>query len=1117
MVGTEATADKRLSMRWHWINAIVARRQIVAAAVILLALIGPNRCVGKEISNQQLRVSGDTVSRWSIGDAQASLFNGNCQLQHGESRVEAKSILLVTDGPSERTRTRAVIDGVRQRDPSKPIVVTFLTTKPPLLSAPGYRSPPRDRPKLLNHLPEFAASPSHSAAPAAQSTTAQATTSQHGAAVQTAGMVDGHLNANHRVVPAQFQAAPTIEDSGTFPNPLPLENPPTLPGETLQHAIELAPPSQETPDWHAPIRPGDGMQESFAPPIFSPPESGMIVDELPKPPQTFSDGATTGGWMFTVGGGTRSIQVTSRNESMPPTITATNRPEVNETIIVARGGVTVLVRDVTAQSPDGRTMEFGTVSLSADRIVGWMPTFTDILRDNNKFSQADGELYLEGDIVFRQGEQIIYAQSMYYNVSQEKGVVLDAEAIVTVPEYEGVVRLKADVMQQISSGNYVAFDAAMTSSRMGVPRYWMQSQQLRLNQRKRMVIDPMTRRRKIKNESYVSSNRNFVYVGGVPVMYWPRFAAKLEIPTLYLTGAKYKNDDTFGNQILLDFNMFQLLGMENAPDGLDWELSTDYLSDRGPALGTTFEYRTPAFFGLQGPTNGFFDAWVIDDDGVDRLGRDRLDLEPEESTRGRALWRHRQYLRNNFEVIAELGWLSDRNFLEQYLENEWDQEKDHQTAVRLRKYAGNNLLDLSAKVQINDFYTETEQLPSLDHYLIGGALGNLLTLNSHNRVSYSRLNVADTPKNAVEAASYSPLPGEVDGKGIIASTQHELSMPLPIGPLNIVPFIGGEASHYGEDVNGDSLTRLVGQAGIRTSLMMWKVDPTIQSSLLNVRGLAHKMEWKADYFFADSDTNIDELPYYDPLDDNAQEQFRRRFISDTFGASVLPTFFDPRTYALRHGLQRNVTNPSDVIAGDLQQVRLGNHQRWQTKRGLPGRERIVDLMRLDTDLILFPDAGRDNFGETWGPALYEFQYHLGDRFSLLSDGYFDFFDDGLRSISAGIRASRPGMGDWYVGLLSLEGPISSTVLRTSTDYRVNEKWILSGSTSYDFGKTGNIGQAYGVTRIGESMLVQLLVNIDRGRDNVSVGFSFEPRFWPGKKLGRLGGQLIRPPGVEGLE
>ena len=222
-------------------------------------------------------------------------------------------------------------------------------------------------------------------------------------------------------------------------------------------------------------------------------------------------------------------------------------------------------------------------------------------------------------------------------------------------------------------------------------------------------------------------------------------------------------------------------------------------------------------------------------------------------------------------------------------------------------------------------------------------------------------------------------------------------------------------------------------------------------------------------------------------------------------------------YAFRQGIQSLVASPSDVIAADLQQFRLGLHQRLQTKRGLPGLERIVDLFQLDLDLLVFPDADRDNFGETLGPAIYDMRYHVGDRVTLLSDGYFDFFAGGLRSISGGIRSTRPGVGDVYLGVLSIEGPISSTVFRSNLDYRLNEKWVVSSGTSYDFSSTGNVSQSFGLIRIGESLLVRMGMTYDKGRDNVGIGFTLEPRFWPRPRLGRVGGQLIPPPGVEGFE
>jgi hypothetical protein len=174
-------------------------------------------------------------------------------------------------------------------------------------------------------------------------------------------------------------------------------------------------------------------------------------------------------------------------------------------------------------------------------------------------------------------------------------------------------------------------------------------------------------------------------------------------------------------------------------------------------------------------------------------------------------------------------------------------------------------------------------------------------------------------------------------------------------------------------------------------------------------------------------------------------------------------------------------------------------------------------VEFDVDAIFFAKPDRDNFGQTVGGINYDFRYHIGDRVTLLSDGYYDLFESGLRATTIGGLLSRPGRGEVYLGVTSLEGPISSLVLNASLNYRLNEKWIATGGTSYDFGPTGNIGQSLSVTRIGESFLLSMGANVDVGRDNVSFNFNIEPRFFQTRGLGAVGGQLIPVAGQYGLE
>jgi hypothetical protein len=276
----------------------------------------------------------------------------------------------------------------------------------------------------------------------------------------------------------------------------------------------------------------------------------------------------------------------------------------------------------------------------------------------------------------------------------------------------------------------------------------------------------------------------------------------------------------------------------------------------------------------------------------------------------------------------------------------------------------------------------------------------------------------------------------------------------------------------------------------------------------------------SDIFVADASQNLERFPLYDQLDDDAQEHFRRRFFFNTFGGlpgGNVPLQFDERFYAVRSGLQSQVTSPSAEIAEDLLLAKVGLRNRWQTKRGPAGREHIVDWVTFDIEATFFPDDERDNFGVVAGLVNYDFKWHIGDRLSLLSDGYADFFGQGLRQVTTGLMLGRPESGNVYVGFRSTEGPVSSNVLLASANYRLSEKWIANLGSSYDFGSTGNIGQSFGVTRIGEAFLVTVGTHYDASRDNLTGFLGIEPRILPRGKQGYVGGVRVPPPGVIGLE
>jgi lipopolysaccharide export system protein LptA len=816
------------------------------------------------------------------------------------------------------------------------------------------------------------------------------------------------------------------------------------------------------------------------------------------------------------------IDIRGRNGAQLQNVQFFNVPERGEGLTVINSGLQIILQGID---------QVGTVSLEADRAVVWGPVLN--AADQNTIAAAQAgqnpyEIYLDGNIVFRQGDRVIYADRMYYNVGQESGVVLNAEMLTPVPQYQGLLRLKAEVLNAVNRQRFEAYNAALTSSRIGIPRYWFQTRDLAVDDMQTPVVDPFTNQPllnpngepQVQHQMLATSRNNFIYVGGLPVFYWPTIATDLSEPNAYLAGLSFKSDRVFGFGPKIDWNMFHLLGIQNKPPGSQWTLSTDYFNLRGPALGTDYSYQGNTLFGIPGPYKGLFDAYGIHDTGHDNLGFGWRDLSVPDPFRGRVLARHRQNLPGDWQLTGELGLVSDRNFLEQYFELEWDTFKNESTDVDLKKLLANSSFEITGEVRPNGFVTDTQWLPRGDHFLLGQSLlFDRLTWHEHTSVGYAQMLVASQPTDPAQTAVISRLPWEANVQGARAASRHEIDMPLNAGPVKIVPYLLGEAAYWGEDLTGNPLTRVYGQAGIKASLPISRTDPTVQSELFNLNGLAHKVTFMAEFLDAQSNQSMNQLPLYDQLDDNATEFTRRQMAVRTFNQPVgtfVPTRFDERFFALRYDLQGNVTAPTE-IADDLMEFRLGMNNRWQTKRGIAGQQRIIDWIVLDLNAVFFPNAARDNFHSGIGLVDYGFRWHVGDRLTLLSDGFYDGFDQGLRQLTGGFLISRPQYGSVYVGYRSTEGPITSEVLTGTISYRMSEKWIATAGATYDFHSTGVFGNQFNLTRVGESFLINVGFNYDASRNNFGAVISIMPRFLPSSRLGMVGGVALPPAGALGLE
>ncbi len=149
---------------------------------------------------------------------------------------------------------------------------------------------------------------------------------------------------------------------------------------------------------------------------------------------------------------------------------------------------------------------------------------------------------------------------------------------------------------------------------------------------------------------------------------------------------------------------------------------------------------------------------------------------------------------------------------------------------------------------------------------------------------------------------------------------------------------------------------------------------------------------------------------------------------------------------------------------------------------------------------------------------YNFIWHVGDRLTLLSDGIFDFFDQGEKIVTMGMFLTHPPRGALYLGYRLLEGPIDSQVVTMTYSYWMSPKWISTTGLSIDLKNVQNVSPSIQLIRVGESLLVGMNINYDPARQTAGIGVTVEPRFVPkGGHLSAAPGIHIPPAGENGVE
>ena len=794
------------------------------------------------------------------------------------------------------------------------------------------------------------------------------------------------------------------------------------------------------------------------------------------------------------------------------------------------GGLVINVEYMDGTSPRK-------VELAADNVVMWVKnvknelSLTDPLRvDAPKPAEAEKKeeqedkkvrvtMYLSGNVVIRTKvgdtpvggptEQVFRAAEVFYDVDNSRAVAVRADLELKFERGFDSIHMRAAEINQLGRHDIRALDATVFSSKRPADptltfdsRYVTVTEEVkeRRNIFGRVFRDARTGQPDISTERLMTTQDTTTRILGFPVGYARQATIDLDDPLGPLRALTFRSDRrVFGQfQVYSTFDVYDLLGVRG-PKGNNWVVHADYLSLRGPGLGTDYSYRD--LFGPAYRNVGAITAYgLYDDKEVDVLGGFRGPQPAHPDFRGRFQWAHNQDL---FEVgtaftrlQAQFAYLSDNNFYEQFYKLRFDQDPNPETFLYL--YGGVSNFAYSGLVQVNvnrPWVTETQWLPRLDAALIGESFFDTLVSTTRASAGYALFRPATQ-------GAISDVPGEQRAVDTVRADVYErLSLPFDLGPFRLEPFGVGSATAYTEDARGESNGRLYGGGGLKASIPFSRLYPEVRSDLLNLRGIHHKVELRAEYFTAASNTPHTELPVLDRLNDDVSDlsyrSFRRfggRFelnggvFNDVPRLNALATSpaFDPQRLANRRLVQ---SRPEAL--DDMQAVRTELHQRWQTKRGPSGNDHTVDVMALDVGATYFPNRVRDNFGHSFGLLDYNWVWNVGDRTAITSAGWFDTFDFGTRYFNIGVYYNRPDGSNFYLGYRHTD-PIGSRVFVAVIGYQFSPKYSISLLNVLDVSNNFVQGTTVAFNRTGTDMTMSLGLSYNSFQNNFGIQFLIVP-------------------------
>jgi len=475
-----------------------------------------------------------------------------------------------------------------------------------------------------------------------------------------------------------------------------------------------------------------------------------------------------------------------------------------------------------------------------------------------------------------------------------------------------------------------------------------------------------------------------------------------------------------------------------------YKIDGSYLGSRGGLLDLGLE--------IEAKDDYWFDLYVglVGDTGTDR-GFVRV---PEDERDTLRRWVRSQAYFDHGKSAWSFSYSdqSDAGVQSEFFESQFLRYERAETYVQWRRSEEEYFVQATAKLRVDDFRTDIEELPSVSAYRGRSplfSLGPLTFLHTGDAsAEYLRRRVGTVPQSPFEPpTSFDDTPtggfGTLDGLGerevLRADTTQGLELPVVLGAgWKLTPFVSGRATAWSEGIEeSDTPSRVLAEGGARLGATFW------------MRGANGKLNQLAPF-----------------------AEYRSELAREDDGG-------DP------------------VIYDDVERVVSGDFLRFGT-RGRFGAD--VDGSLLDLDLMATHASARsDGRPDGWLPLEVFGRLVLqpaGQEFEIFHDGRYDL--ETQRTVYSLLSFGTHFGEEWGLqfshqrGLDSDMQPLFEAA-SVSGLYRWTEKWEFEARQSYSLLENDRLDTRLGLRRYAHDLVFELDTSYREGEGS-SIGISVKPRF-----------------------